>query len=160
MAMKLLHRPRVLLLALLIGILFVSLGQAVQSPAQTVLITTEDMHLYRDPKCTITMTAIDWGTLYPGSTVTRTVFVRNEGDVVSLLQFDTVRWNPEEASAYLVFNTTYRGEMLLPGQVVGIILSLYATPDAAATPFKFTIVLDAYAFISPQPLGPIKYWVN
>ena len=97
MVMKRLRRPRVLLLALLVGILFVSLGQAVQSPAQTVLITTEAMHLYRDRECTAPMTAIDWGTLYPGSTVTRTVYVRNEGDVDSLLQFDAVRWNPAEA---------------------------------------------------------------
>src|SRR3972149_1525941 len=63
------------------------------------IVTTADIGVYSDSACNVPLTTIDWGSISPGGTVTRTIYVKNMGNGASLtLGMTTGNWNPTSAS--------------------------------------------------------------
>jgi hypothetical protein len=92
-------------------------------------ITAVDVGVYSNIQCSQNCTSISWGSLYPGNSTTRTVYVKNTGTVPITLDMTPVNWDPTEASTYLTLTWDQQGTVLGVGDSVTATLTLTATAD-------------------------------
>ena len=45
------------------------------------MVVAVNVGIYSDAACTLNLTSIDWGNVYPGGSVSRTIYVKNTGNV-------------------------------------------------------------------------------
>jgi hypothetical protein len=94
------------------------------------IATSPGITVYSDISCTNTQTAIDWGTITPGSTVTRTIYVKNTGSGISLsLSLSTTNWNPTNANGPITITWNQNSAILAPGQSITAVITLYASAN-------------------------------
>lgn len=92
----------------------------------------------------LSITNINWGTLDPGSTTDKLVYVKNDGSVQISLSIATEAWIPVQASDYLTLSWNYTGQILNPNDQIPAILTLTVSSDVAdITTFEFTTVITA-----------------
>jgi cellobiose-specific phosphotransferase system component IIB len=109
--------------------------------ANTGVVTTVDLGIYTTQQATTSLTQIDWGTVSPGSSYTRTGYVRNNGSVGMTLSMTTTGWNPAGASAIGV-SWNYDGRTLSPGQVLAVTWTLtIPSTISGVQSFSFNIVV-------------------
>ncbi len=100
--------------------------------------------IYWNQACTDAVSSINWGTIEPGASVYRTIYIRNEGNTAATLSMTTSNWNPTEASSYITLNWGYTGQTLSANQVLRIALTLSVSPDISGiTNFSFDITITA-----------------
>ena len=105
--------------------------------------------IYWDATCTNTVEHIDWGTLEPGGSVDKVVYIKNERSEVGILYFYTYDWNSPEAEDYLHLTWDYNNLPLNFNEVVQVAITLYIDPDIQGiTEFSFNITVG----ISPEGL--------
>jgi hypothetical protein len=92
-------------------------------------ITAVDVGVYSNIQCSQNCTSISWGSLYPGNSTTRTVYVKNTGTVPITLDMTPVNWDPTDASTYLTLTWDQQGTVLGVGDNVTATLTLTATAD-------------------------------
>jgi hypothetical protein len=92
-------------------------------------ITTVDVGVYSNIECSQNCTSISWGSLYPGNSTTRTVYVKNIGTVPITLSMTPVNWDPTDASTYLTLTWNQQGTVLGVGDSVTATLTLTADAD-------------------------------
>jgi len=98
--------------------------------------------VYWDSSCTNTVSSIDWGVLDPSATVTRTIYVRNEGNVAVTLSMTTGNWDPSSASSYITLIWSRGGYVLSAGSVVDAVLTLSVSSSISEiTSFSFDITI-------------------
>jgi len=100
--------------------------------------------VYWDQALTNPVSSINWGTLEPGSSVNKTVFIRNEGNTGATLSMTTSNWNPSGASSYMTLSWNYGGQTLSAGQVVQVRFTLSVSSSITGiTGFSFDITIAA-----------------
>jgi hypothetical protein len=81
------------------------------------ITTSANLGVYSDSACTVPLTSIDWGTLAPGSTTTKTVYIKNIGTGVSLtLSMAASSWSPSAAGQSLTLTWDKAATTLAPNQ--------------------------------------------
>ncbi len=65
------------------------------------LVVAVNVGVYADSACTLNVTAIDWGTVYPGESVSRLVYVKNGGNVPLTLSMNATGWSPAGVSGQI-----------------------------------------------------------
>src|SRR4030067_1818018 len=86
-----------------------------QSIPSSGTLTTVNDGVYSDSACTQTLTSIDWGTISPGTTVTRTIYVKNTGNSQITLSMTTNGWSPTSANGPLTLTWNKEGTSLSAG---------------------------------------------
>ena len=105
-------------------------------------ITAVNVGVYTDSACTVNCTSIDWGTLSPGNSTTRTIYVKNTGTAPVTLSMTTTNWVPTNANTYLTLTWNRANYALAAGTSVSATLTLTASASAGAiTTFSFNIVI-------------------
>lgn len=105
-------------------------------------ITAVNVGVYTESGCTQNCTNIDWGTLAPGNSTTRTVYVKNTGSVPVTLSMATGNWIPSNANIYLTLAWNRPNYVLAAGSSVSATLTLTASASAGSiTAFSFNIVI-------------------
>jgi len=100
--------------------------------------------VYWDAALTNKVSSIDWGTLEPGSNVTKTVYIRNEGNAAAKLSLTTSNWSPSTASSYLTLTWNYGGQTLNVNESIQVKLTLSASSSVTGiTNFSFDITITA-----------------
>src|SRR3989337_1309896 len=66
----------------------------------TGLVVAVNVGVYSDAACTLNLTSIDWGNVYPGGSVSRTIYVKNTGNVPITLSMTTTSWNRTGAAGH------------------------------------------------------------
>lgn len=95
---------------------------------------------YWDHNCTSPVSFIEWGAIQPGSTINVTLFVRNEGSQVIILNITAENWTPIETTNYMTFSSNYRRQTINPQENLQITLSLTTSPNIEKiTNFSFDI---------------------
>jgi hypothetical protein len=61
--------------------------------------------------------SVNWGIVDPGSSVNRTIYVKNAGNTAEVLSFATNNWFPTAASNYVSVTWNLQDSVLAPGQV-------------------------------------------
>ena len=99
-----------------------------------------DLGVYGDTSFASALTAIDWGTLEPGSTKTYSVYIRNEGGLALTLSMSTANWSPSTASSYLSLTWNYGGQTVNADEYVRVTFTLTVSPDVSGiNSFSFDI---------------------
>ncbi len=100
--------------------------------------------VYWDQDCTDAVSSISWGTIEPGTSVDRTIYIRNEGNTAATLSMTTSNWNPTEASSYITLVWDYADQTLSVDQVIQVELTLSVSPDISGiNNFSFDITITA-----------------
>lgn len=100
--------------------------------------------IYSDQSCTTAVSSFTWGTLDPGASVNRTVYIRNEGNTAATLSMATSNWNPAGASSYITLSWNYGGQTLSVNQVVQVRFTLaVSSSTTGVTNFSFDITVTA-----------------
>jgi len=114
--------------------------------SNTGSVKTVGVGVYWDSGLTNKVSSIDWGMLEPGSNVTKTVYIRNEGNAAATLSMATSNWNPSNTSNYLTLTWNYSGQTLNVNEAVQVKLTLTASSSIAGiTSFSFDITITATA---------------
>jgi hypothetical protein len=105
-------------------------------------ITTVNVGVYSDSQCSQNLTAIGWGSLYPGNSTTKTIYLKNTGDLPIALNMTSQSWTPASASSVLTLTWDQQNTVLTPDQSIPAILTLTADSDTGSlVDFSFNIVI-------------------
>jgi hypothetical protein len=141
------QRNKILLMVILAVLLVASVYALLASRQITHIgkIEAVGVGVYWDSTCTQNCTSIDWGLIAPGSSATRTIFVRNEGNVPGTLSLTTQDWNPPSVANFLSLSWNFSG-VIQPQQVVPIKLTLTVSAGISGiTDFSFTSTIRVEA---------------
>jgi hypothetical protein len=93
--------------------------------SQGAVKASANLGLFSDSQTVNTLSSLDWGTLNPGVTVTRTVFVKNTGTGVSLtLSLNSTNWDPISANGPIAVSWDREGTKLNPNQTMMATITL------------------------------------
>lgn len=109
-------------------------------------VSSINVEIYSDAEATTALTGLQWGTLSPGGTVNRTIYVKNTGNTAETLNMTATEWTPAEASSVLTLTWDKEGTSLAPGAVVAATISLHvASNPGSVTSFSMNIVISGTA---------------
>jgi hypothetical protein len=98
--------------------------------------------VYWDAGLTNRTTAINWGTVDPGTQKAFTVYVRNEGNSAITLSQAISNWNPSTASTYMTLTWNYNNQPVNAGAITQVTLTLTVSPSISGiTVFGFDIAI-------------------
>ncbi len=108
-------------------------------------ITTNNANLavFSDQNATLALSNVDWGALTPGSMATKTIYVKNTGNVAEKLSLTATAWTPESASSVLTLSWDREGTTLASGTTVAATLTLTVADNTGdLTSFDLNIVVS------------------
>ena len=128
------------------GIFLTLLTSGLLMSSQTVqsagTVTAVNVGVYSDSGCTQNCTSIDWGSLAPGNSSTRTIYVKNIGTIPMMLSMTTGSWVPSNASSYITLSWNRGGTVLAANQSISAVLTLSASSSTGnITSFSFNIII-------------------
>jgi hypothetical protein len=105
-------------------------------------VTAVNVGVYSDSGCTQNCTSIDWGTIAPGNSSTRTIYIKNIGTIPMTLSMTTGSWVPSNANTYISLSWNRGGTVLSAGQSISATLTLSASSSAGnITSFSFNMTI-------------------
>ena len=133
--------------SVLIGTIGKVIIQATGGGATTT--TVVPLKIYSDSLATTELQSIDWGTLSPGETVTKTIYLENVGTTNLVLSLNTTDWVPSNAENYLALTWNYGSSQvsqISPNAILPVTLQLSVASNIQdITDFSFTIVIECSA---------------
>jgi len=120
----------------------ISVSQTVSSAGSINISTSVNVNVYSDYSCTQTLTSIDWGTLTPGNSVTRTIYVKNTGSTPITLSMTKTNWSPSSADGPITLTWNKEGTTVNAGQYVAATVTLSVSSSISGiTTFSVNIVI-------------------
>jgi hypothetical protein len=105
-------------------------------------ITAVNLGVYSDSACTQTVTALNVGTLNPGSNATQIIYIKNTGNVPETLTMTANNWTPTNATSSLTLSWNQQNTVLNAGQPIQAILTLTAGLNTGSlTTFSCNVTL-------------------
>lgn len=141
------HTMLAVVAACLIGIIVGSVVtlavlQRSYSIPTTGMISSVNVGVFADSACTQNLTAISWGSVYPGESVGRVAYVKNTGNTPITLSMATSGWSPANANGPITVVWDREGVSLSSGQVVAATITLSTSPSISGiTDFSVTIII-------------------
>jgi hypothetical protein len=129
-----------------VGLILTATTAGLLSVSQTVsssgTVTAVNVGVYSDSACTLTLTSIDWGTISPGNSVTRTIYVKNTGNTQITLSMTTTSWNPSSADGPITLTWDKESSTLTVGESTAATLTLSVSSSISGiTTFSVNIVI-------------------
>jgi uncharacterized membrane protein len=113
-----------------------------QNLASSGTISSVGVGVYTDSYCTVNCTSINWGNLAPGTSASRTVYIKNTGNNPETLSMAVGGWNPSNAPTYLTQTWDRTSYSLGAGASVSATLVLTVSSNAGAlSSFAYNIVI-------------------
>jgi hypothetical protein len=104
-------------------------------------VTAINVGVYSDSGCTSQLTSIDWGTISPGNSANRTIYLKNTGNAQITLSMTETNWNPANADGPITLTWNRESATLDVGQVTTATLTLSLADDISGiTNFTFDII--------------------
>jgi hypothetical protein len=105
-------------------------------------IKTINVSAYQDSSCTVPLSSWTWGTMEPGSSAIKTMYIKNEGTAPLNLTMTTNTWSPTNASSYITVTWNRGNTVLNAGSSVPANVTLSVSQSIAGIPsFSFTMVI-------------------
>ena len=132
------------------AILMMTTALAVIQPSRTVshngTIETLNVGVYQDSACTQALSALNWGTLKPGTSANRTIYVKNTGNAAVTLNMTVTTWNPSAAASYITLTWDRQSFVLTQGNSVPALLVLSISSNVNGfTDFNCTTIIAGNA---------------
>jgi hypothetical protein len=118
-------------------------SQTLSTIGTVAIQPTLNIGVYADSACTQSASSVSWGTLNPGDSTTRTVWIKNLGTTSATLSMSTNNWSPANANTWISVTWDANGRVLAPNGVtqVTITLSVSASVDSSISAFSFNILI-------------------
>ncbi|MEM3880681.1 MAG: hypothetical protein QXD19_02925 [Candidatus Bathyarchaeia archaeon] len=108
----------------------------------TGTISTINLEAYSDAACSQPLTSIDWGTISPGATVTKTIYLKNTGNVPMTVSMTTNNWSPTNANGPITITWDRESATLPAGQSIAAVITLRVSSSISGiTSFSVNIVI-------------------
>lgn len=105
-------------------------------------ISAINVELYSDSQCNQRLTSVDWGTLSPGQTATKTIYIKNTGNTDLMLTMTKTNWDPPVADGPISITWDREGTTLYRGQTVQAIMTLsVSTTISGITSFNVEVII-------------------
>ena len=115
---------------------------ATQTVASNGTVSSVNVGVYSNIQCSQNCTSLSWGTLYPGDSTSKTIYVKNTGTIPITLSMTTASWTPTTADDYLTLSWNKQNTVLDPGESTPATITLSADSDTGSlTSFSFNIVI-------------------
>lgn len=102
-----------------------------------------NVEVYWDSGLTDVVSEIDWGTIEPGVSVTKTIYITNTGNTAVTLNMTYYGWDPAEAGNYITLSWDKEGVTIDPDAVVPAVLTLSISESISEIEsFSFDIVIE------------------
>jgi hypothetical protein len=102
-----------------------------------------NLGVYQDSACTQPLSTLNWGTLPPGTSANRTIYVKNTGNGAVTLNMTVTGWNPTAASSYITMTWDRQSSSLAPGNSVPALLVLSVSAGVTGfTDFSCTTIIS------------------
>ena len=109
----------------------------------TGLVVAVNVGVYSDSACTLNLTSIDWGSVYPGGSVPRMIYVKNTGNAPITLSMTTASWNPGIAAGQITVAWDKENAVLNAGQSTSATLTLNVSQNVSGvTSFSMNIIVS------------------
>ena len=109
-------------------------------------VSSINVEIYTDAAATTKLTNLQWGSLTPGGTVTKTIYIKNAGNTAETLSMTANQWTPTAASTVLSLTWNKEGSSLAAGAVVPATLTLQvASNPGSVTSFSMSIIVSGAA---------------
>jgi hypothetical protein len=114
-----------------------------QVSSNGTVLSTVGVGVYNDQPCTQNCTSISWGTLTPGSSTVKTIYVKNTGTLPVTLSMNVSGWSSANASAGMTVTWNKAAATLNASQSVAADITLTVSPtiDTSVTNFGFNITI-------------------
>jgi len=124
-----------------LGLLTIS--QTISSSGTVTIVASPNIAVFSDSQCTQALNSIDWGAITPGESVSKTIYLKNTGDVPLTLVMTAENWNPSAASNSMALSWNKQNSILAVGQTTSAVLTLAVDSDIAGiTTFSVNIVIS------------------
>jgi len=112
-------------------------------PSNGSVVTAVNLDLYSDVGCTQSLTSIAWGNIAPSSTNTRTIYIKNTGNVPETLTMATSAWNPANATSVLACSWNLGSNTVLnaSASIPAILTLTVGSNPGSLTNFSFNITI-------------------
>ena len=112
-------------------------------PSSGTVVTAVNVDLYSDAGCTQNLTSIAWGNVAPSSTNTRTIYIKNSGNVPGTLTMATSAWNPSNATLVLACSWNLGSNTVLnaSASIPAILTLTVGSNPGSLTNFSFNITI-------------------
>lgn len=112
-------------------------------PSNGTVMSSVNVSVYNDQACTQNCTSINWGSLAPGSSTSKTIYVKNTGTLPMALNMTTIGWNPSEANGPIALSWNRNGAVLNASQSISATLTLTVSSsiNSSITNFSFNITI-------------------
>ncbi|MEM3378376.1 MAG: hypothetical protein QXV09_07245 [Candidatus Bathyarchaeia archaeon] len=108
----------------------------------TGTISTINLEAYSDAACSQPLTSIEWGTISPGATVTKTIYLKNTGNVPMTVSMTTNNWSPTNANGPITITWDRESATLPAGQSIAAVITLRVSSSISGiTSFSVNIVI-------------------
>lgn len=119
-----------------------SLPNSSQSVPSDGNVLTINVGAYTNSQCTTNCTSINWSTVAPGNTTTKTIYIKNTGTTSVSLSLTSSNWSPTNAGSFITLSWNKEDSILAPGNSTAATLSLYVSQSITGiTTFSFTVVI-------------------
>lgn len=130
----------------MVGLILTVTTAGLLSVSQTVsssgTVTAVNVGVYSDSACTTALTSIDWGTIPPGNSVTRTIYVKNTGNTAITLSMTKTGWNPTTANGPITITWDKEAAALGVGASTAATITLSVSSSISGiTSFSVNIVI-------------------
>jgi hypothetical protein len=106
------------------------------------MVVAVNVGVYCDSACTLNLTSIGWANVYPGSSVSRTIYMKNTGNAPVTLSLNTASWNPAIADGQITLALDRENVVLNAGQSTPATLTLNVSQGiSGVTSFSMNIVI-------------------
>jgi hypothetical protein len=111
--------------------------------ATSGVLATANLGIYSDSACTQSLNPFNWGTISPGGSATKTLYVKNLGTVQVTLSLSATNWNPTTANGPIALSWNREGAVLAASQVTTATLTLSTSSTASGiTTFNVDVVIS------------------
>lgn len=110
--------------AILMIVTALAINQASTTVSHTGTIQALNVGVFQDSACTQPLSTLNWGTLEPGASASKTVYVKNTGNAVLTLNMTVTSWNPSAAASYITLTWNRQSYVLAAGTSVSALLTL------------------------------------
>jgi hypothetical protein len=112
----------------------------------SITTNTANIGAYNDLQATTLCTNIDWGTLNSGSIATKTIYIKNTGNITETLSMTSTDWNPQTAASSILLTWNRESSTLQAGAITPATLTLNIAADTGdISDFDFNIVISGSA---------------
>lgn len=135
----------IMLLAVMCILVSLAIAQTTiqQNVASYGTIKVLGVAVYSDSACTTKVTPIAWGTIVPGTSVNKNIYVKNTGNAAVTLAMSYGNWTPSTAASFMTFSWNCSSYVLASNAVICAKLTLKVQSTiTGVTDFSFSIVIQ------------------